>query len=218
MRLLAREGLVNEQRRYLLSVGLVFLFFVSLVAAGQTDNSTAATPALGDIVKKSKQAGAPKAKVVVDDDNIASHRGPIPALSLEGVDNSDEIVRAIHEFKKTHTPAETEEAMRLWYDEFDALMADVLDDNNRLIKRKEDRVLNEATGSYYGPDGDYERAMRRRNSAIAEDRSDFRRERKNGLMMARIQQTFMRVRNDLQMMGLKYEWFKIRNGNGNGSF
>ena len=97
-------------------------------------------------------------------------------------------------------------------------MADVLDDNNRLIKRKEDRVLNEATGSYYGPDGDYERAVRRRNSAIAEDRSDFRRERKNGMMMARIQQTFMRVRNDLQMIGLKYEWFKIRNGNGNGSF
>ncbi|MBI3478676.1 MAG: hypothetical protein HY010_23355 [Acidobacteria bacterium] len=217
MRFLVRGGLVNEQRRYLLSVGLAFIFLVSLVAFGQTDNSTATTP-LGDIVKKNKQAGTPKAKVVVNDDNLTSHRGPIPAISLEGVDNSDEIVHAIQEFKKTHTPAETEETMRLWYDEFDTMMADVLDDNNRLVKRKEDRALNEATGSYYGTDGDYERAMRRRNSAIAEDRSDFRRERKNGMMMARIQQTFMKVRNAMQSIGLRYEWFKIRNGNGNGSF
>lgn len=102
---------MNEQRRYLLSVGLAFIFFVSLVAAGQTDNSTAATPALGDIVKKSKQAGAPKAKVVVNDDNLTSRPGPISAISLEGVDNSDETIRVIHEFKKTHTPAETEETM-----------------------------------------------------------------------------------------------------------
>ena len=143
------------------------------------------------------------------------------ALVVEdSADDTRLVVRTLNDsgFAIAWERVETEEAMRLWYDEFDALMADVLDDNNRLIKRKEDRVLNEATGSYYGPDGDYERAVRRRNSAIAEDRSDFRRERKNGMMMARIQQTFMRVRNDLQMIGLKYEWFKIRNGNGNGSF
>jgi hypothetical protein len=48
--------------------------------------------------------------------------------------------------------------------------------------------------------------------------SDFRRGRKNGMMMARIQQTFIKVRNDLQSINLRYDWSKIRNANGNGSF
>jgi hypothetical protein len=198
-------------------LGVAVACFASLPSIGQTGSGTDSAP-LGDIAKKNKAATAAKAKVVVNDDNLHSQRGPIPAISLEGVDNSDEIAHAIREFRKTHTPAETEEAIRHWYDEFDGMLADTLDDNSRLIKRKEDRALNEATGSYYGQDGDYNRAMQRRNSAILEDRSDFRQQRKDGLMVGKIQQTFIKVRNDLQIIGLRYEWFKVRNANGNGSF
>jgi hypothetical protein len=207
---------MDWKRTFPPSFSLVLILCCASPIVGQTADSSA-TP-LGEIVKKSKTSPGPKAKAVITDENLKSRRGPIPGIALEGVDNSDEIIRAIREFKKTHTPAETEEAVRMWYDEFDTLMADTLDDNSRLIKRKEDRNLTEATGGYYGPDGDYYRAMQRRNSEIAQDRADFRRGRKNGFMMARIQQTFMKVRNDLQSINLKYEWFKIRNGNGNGSY
>jgi len=209
---------MNSKRKCLIAFGFILIFLSSSSSFSQTGNSSASTPALGDLVKKNKQAGARKAKVVVDDDNLHSQRGPIPAIALEGVDNSDEIIRAIQEFRKINKPSETEEALRLWYDEFDSLMADAVDDNTRLIKRKEDRSLTEATGSYYGRDGDYDKAMQRRNSAISEDREDFRRGRKNGFTIARIQQTFMKVRTGIQIGGLKYDWFKIRNGNGNGSF
>ena len=208
---------MNCKRECLIAFGLILIFLNSSSSFSQTGNSSASSPALGDVVKN-KQAGGRKAKVVVNDENLNSQRGPIPAIALEGVDNSDDIVRAIQEFRKINKPAETEEAVRLWYDEFDSLMSDALDDNIRLIKRKEDRSLTEATGSYYGRDGDYDKAMQRRNSAIGEDREDFRRSRKNGFTIARIQQTFMKVRSGLQASGLKYEWFKIRNGNGNGSF
>jgi hypothetical protein len=205
------------KRNGLLGFAPALIFVTSLHALGQTSGSSASPP-LGDIVKKSKQTVAPKSKVVVNDDNLTSQRGPIPGIAFEGVDNSDEIIRAIREFKKSHTSAKTEETVRLWYDECDSIMAAALDDNSRLVKRKEDRALTEATGAYYGPDGDYSRATQRRNSAIAEDREDFRRARKNGLMMARIQQTLTKVRSDLQVSGLKYDWFKVRNGNGNGSY
>ncbi|HUM04833.1 MAG TPA: hypothetical protein VLT90_05190 [Terriglobales bacterium] len=173
---------------------------------------------MGEIAKKSKQSAGPKAKAVITDENMKTRRGPIPGISLEGPDNSDEIITAIREFRKNHKPEETEEAVRLWYDEFDSLFATVLDDNTRLVQRKEDRSLTEATGGYYGSDGDYNRAVQRRNSAISQDRDDFRRQRKNGFMVARIQQTFIKVRNDLQAIGLRFEWFKIRNANGNGTF
>jgi hypothetical protein len=211
---------MNRKRKNFLAVGPALIFIISLTpfnCFGQSDSSGAPNPPLGDVAKKSKQASA-KAKVVVDDDNLNSRKGPIPGIAFEGVDNSDEIIHAIREFRKTHTVPETEEIVRQWYDEFDSLMAGVLDDNSRLVQRKEDRTLTEATGNYYGPDGDYQRAMQRRKTAIAEDREDFRRGRRNGFMMARVQQTFTKVRNDLQTIGLRFEWFKIRNGNGNGSY
>jgi len=191
---------------------------LALTAPGFGQTADTSTPSLGEVARKSKQSGGPKAKAVVTDENMKSRRGPIPSIALEGVDNSDEIISAIHAFRKTHTPAETEEAVRQWFDEFDSLFATVLDDNSRLIQRKEDRNLTEATGSYYGSDGDYNRAVQRRNSAISQDRDDFRRGRQNGFTIARIQQTFIKVRNDLQAMGLRFDWFKVRNANGNGSF
>ena len=199
-----------------LSFALVLISFVPLGIAAQNVDSS--PPSLGDIARKSKKDAGPKAKAVVTDENLKSQRGPIPAIALEGVDNSDEIIRAIRDYRKNHSPAETEEAVRVWYDEFDSLIANALDDNTRLIKRKEDRVLTEITGAYYGPDGDYYKAVQRRNDAIAEDREDFRCGRKNGFMIARIQQTFMKVRSALQACNMRYEWFKIRNGNGNGSY
>ena len=207
---------MNWKRMFALSFSQLFILFFASSIVGQSADSS--TSSLGDIARKSKQATGPKAKAVLTDENLKSQSGPVPGIALEGVDNSEEIIRAIRGYRKTHSNAETEEAVRQWYDEFDSLMASVLDDNTRLIQRKEDRRLTEATGAYYGPDGDYYRAVQRRNSAIAEDREDFRRGRKNGFTIARIQQTFMKVRADLQACNLKYEWFKIRNGNGNGSY
>jgi hypothetical protein len=207
---------MNWKRTPPLSLGLVLVFFFPSSAAGQAADSS--TPSLGDVARTSKKAGGPKAKALVTNENLKSQSAAIPAIAMEDVDNSDEIIRAIRGYRKTHSDVQTEEAVRQWYDEFDSLMASILDDNARLIQRKEDRNLTEATGAYYGPDGDYYKAVQRRNSAIAEDREDFRRRRKNGFTVARIQQTFMRVRSDLQSCNLRYDWFKIRNANGNGSY
>jgi hypothetical protein len=207
---------MNWKRTLPLSLGPVLVFFFASSAAGQAADSSA--PSLGDVARTSKKAAGPKAKAVVTNENLKSQNGPIPAIAMEDVDNSDEIIRAVRGYRKTHSDAQTEEAVRQWYGEFDSLLASILDDNARLVQRKEDRNLTEATGAYYAPDGDYYKAAQRRNNAIAEDREDFRRRRKNGFMVARIQQTFMKVRFDLQSCNLRYDWFKIRNANGNGSY
>src|SRR5258705_3866478 len=89
----ALEDVMNCKRECLIAFGLILIFLNSSSSFSQTGNSSASTPALGDVVKKNKQAGTRKAKVVVNDDNLNSQRGPIPAIALEGVDNSDDIVR-----------------------------------------------------------------------------------------------------------------------------
>ena len=42
--------------------------------------------------------------------------------------------------------------------------------------------------------------------------------RDNGMLAGRLQQAFMKIRNGINRYNLHYDWFKIRNGNGNGSF
>jgi hypothetical protein len=206
---------MSLERNHILALALTCF----LVPSGftQTGDSGTATPSLGDIAKQNKKASGLKAKTVITDETLKAHAGPIPGIALEGVDNSDEIMRAIREFRKTHSPTETEAAVRLWYDESDAILAKALDDNARLVVRKEDRNLANATGEYANR-VDYSQAMERRNSEIREDRNDFRSYRRNGFLIGRVQQSFIKIRNDLQSGGLRYDWFKIRNANGNGSF
>jgi len=203
--------------RSLLPLGSVVILLSSW-AASQTGAGNNSEPPLGDVVKQSRKSSSPKAKTVITDDTLQRQLGPIPGIVFEGVDNSDEIIRAIREYRKNHAPAETEEVVRHWYNEFDTMMARTLDDNARLVARKEDRRLAIATGEYGERVANYSALEERRNGEIRADRDDFRRLRQNGLMMARIQQTFLKVRGDLQRCYLRYEWFKIRNGNGNGSF
>lgn len=204
------------QCRCFLVSGLAFTFLCLSQMYSQTPNSGSSSPPLGDVVKKAKQNAGPKAKTVINEETLKP-QDPIPAIAFADIDNSDDIIKAIHEFKKNHSPSETEETVRQWYDESDSIFLKALDDNARLIVRKEDRTLADVTGEYNRA-GDYSRAVERRNGAIREDRNDFRSYRSNGFRIARIQQTLMKVRNDLQVCGLRYEWFKIRNGNGNGSF
>lgn len=89
----ARGEPMEWKRNRLLGFAPALIFVTSLHSLGQTSGSNASPP-LGDIVKKSKQTVAPKSKVVVNDDNLNSQRGPIPGIAFEGVDNSDEIIRA----------------------------------------------------------------------------------------------------------------------------
>jgi len=42
--------------------------------------------------------------------------------------------------------------------------------------------------------------------------------RDNGMLTGRIQQAFMRIRTGISRYNLRYEWFKVRNAHGNGSF
>jgi len=215
---LEHRGFMKFENKRLPVFGLMFMFFFSLQGLGQAGSSDTSGP-LGDVAKKSNKSSASKAKIVVTDDNLKSQRGPIPEIALEGMDNSDEIVKAIQEFGKSHSPAETEDAVRAWYEEWDKALVRAIDDNKMLIARKEDRNLSGVTRQQcYEDPPDYCRELDRRNSEIRQDRDDYHSYNRNGLHIGRIQQTLIAVRGRLQAPYLRYSWFKVRNANGVGSF
>ena len=168
-------------------------------------------PSLAEAAKKSSTTT--KAKLVIDDDNLRSSRGPIPDMNIEGVDNSDEIIKAIDTFRRSHSAVETEQTIRSWYDRYDLLFQHALDENTEIKTRRQDRSAD--LQKY--PD-DWKKLQERRSTELHSELQDQRSVQKNGLLMARIQQTIQKVRNAMQVYGLKYGWMKIRFGNGNGSW
>jgi hypothetical protein len=187
------------------------LFAFILVIACSALIAQEAEPSLADAAKK-KGDGKPKSKVVITEENLPAH-GPLPSMNLEGVDNSDEVLKSIDQYRQTHTTAEIEQIVRDWYDEYYTLFVKAFTDSEEIKSRAQDRSY---TPRRYSDDaGKYqEQRLAEVHSAV----QDQRLVTKNNLLMARIQQSFQKVRNGLQARSIKYDWMKIRFGNGNGSW
>ena len=64
----------------------------------------------------------------------------------------------------------------------------------------------------------YAKCQQQRQTEIRGARQDGFVMRDNGMVTGRIQQAFMRIRSGISRYNLHYDWFKVRNANGNGSF
>lgn len=67
----------------------------------------------------------------MSDDDLECTAGPLPSLKLDGVENSDELIQAIAEYKQKHTPVPIEEAVRQWYDFYDDQLEAGIRDKHR---------------------------------------------------------------------------------------
>lgn len=176
----------------------------ALAAAAWAQDSPQQEKSLGEVAREAKKSPTPKAKVVVTEDSntLKGHPSPIPAIFKDGLDNSDDILNAILDYKAKHTDDETAATAKAWYEENDMRLKDAIDENAR---------IEAAVQPPYTTPEQY-------RAIVAERRHDLQLRRENGLLMARIQNTFIKVRNGLVAHGMKYPWFKIRCGNGNCSF
>jgi|SRR5208282_5676592 len=157
-----------------------------------------------------------RAKRVIDDDDLELHKSPIPRLSLEGTDNIAEIVAAVKKYKESHTPQQTEAAFRDWFDETNDVLTAAIRESGNLRDLRESNINN--SNDLCQDSGDWEQCQKLRLADARGARSDQNRIRNDGFVTGRIQQAFMKIRSDLVMIGLRYEWFKIQNANGVGSF
>jgi hypothetical protein len=165
---------------------------------------------------KTSKKPAAHAKRVIDDDDLELHKSPIPRLTLEGTDNIAEIVAAVKKYKESHTPQQTEAAFRDWFDETNDVLTAAIRESSNLRDLRESNINN--SNDLCQDSGDWEQCQKLRLADARGARSDQNRIRNDGFVTGRIQQAFMRIRNDLMMIGVRYEWFKIQNANGVGSF
>lgn len=172
---------------------------------------------LAEIARDSKKDKKEPARIVLSDENQLLHKPLIPDVFDGGLDNSDDILKAIDAYRTAHNLQETEAVVHAWYDKHDALLANAIEENRRIEQRDRDRQMGYRV-SDVRPQSQQEYAELQRVELISR-REDMRHKQENGLLSARIQQTFGRIRTQVKSRyGMNIEWFKIRCGNGNCSF
>ena len=119
---------------------------------GQSSDSS--DPSLGEVAKKNdavrkeKDASA-KPKHVFTDDDMSVRKSPIPSIALQGADNTEEVLAAIHDFRATHDAAATEDVVHDWFDEQTEDLSEAIAANLRLQKHNQMRMESAQDRSSY---------------------------------------------------------------------
>ena len=189
---------------------IVFTWASAVVAqmpATVAETAPSQPKSLANVARASKKE-KPVAKFVLTEDTPAAAKGPIPDAFVDGCDNTEDILKALQEYSASHKPKEIEDVVHAWYDKNNTIMSNAIAENQRITQSQGDRQY-----SYYIPEGrpqsqqeSYDKAHVQSISA----RQDQKRLAENNALTQHIQQSFIRVRNQLSVKGTKYEWFKIR--------
>ena len=199
---------------------LLIASMASVQAPAQTSASSSTTPAAstnleGSIAAAAKESKTQKpahAKKVFTDEDMEITAGPLPHLRMEGSENGDEIIAAISAYKASHTPEQTEQAVRIWYERYDDMLAAAIQEN---MEMKTLRDANQSNGYYLCQESqDYQKCQSRQMAEMRGARNDQDEMSKNSQLEVRIQHVFSKVRNGLMQNNLHYDWFKIRTTNG----
>jgi|ERR1700733_3228039 len=166
---------------------------------------------LAAAARSTKAQKVAHAKKVVTDEDMEVTAGPLPRLKMDGAENADDILAAITAYKAAHTPAQTEDAVHLWYDRYDAMLAAAIEEN---LDLKTLRDANLSNGyELCQQSQDYQQCQNRQIAEQRGARSDQIQTAANINLMVRIQHSFMKVRNGLQQNNLHYAWFRVRTTN-----
>jgi len=209
-------------------LALILILPCTLLSLGQSGDS--ASPPLGDVVKKKSETKKDsdkdrfnKPKHIFTDDDLSVRRSPFPAIVLQGAENADTVLAAIHDFRANHSAEETEIAVHDWFDEETTILSAAIESNARLFKHNQMRMeAAQDRSSYpyaYGNDGDYSKYNERLTTERWSQRVDARSSQENFQVISRIQQTLAKVRFDVichpnRTKAAAYDWFKIPTANG----
>jgi len=192
----------------------VLLAFAALISAQNAtppqDPTDTGSP-LAAAARSAKAQKATHAKKVFTDEDMEATAGPLPRLKMDGAENADEVAAAISKYKTTHTPEQTEQAVRIWYDRYDEMLAAAIQENQDMTSLRNANVSNGYELCQQSQD--YQQCQNRQMAEQRGARSDQLEMAKNNALIVRVQHSFMKVRNGLQMNGLHYDWFKIRTTN-----
>ncbi|MGP0017458.1 MAG: hypothetical protein ACLPHP_02720 [Candidatus Sulfotelmatobacter sp.] len=177
-----------------------------------TQSSSSSEAPIAAAARDAKAQKAARAKKVFTDEDMEATAGPLPRLKMDGPENGDDVAAAIAKYKADHTPEQTENAVHIWYDRYDDMLAAAIQTNIDVTVLRQTNYNNGYELCQQSQD--YQQCNNRQMAELRGARNDQVELTKNNNLEVRIQHAFMKVRNGLMMNGLRYDWFKIRTTNG----
>ena len=210
-------GRIRVQSACMKSIVVIAFLSLMSVLPGQGQTVSDQPKSLAEVARDSRKEKKEQAKIVLSDDTPQLHKSAIPDVFYGGIDNIDEILKAIEEYRGSHNLQETEAVVHIWYDKHDALLENAIEENRRIEQRDRDRQLGYSVSDAHPRSSEEYQEMQR--VELISRREDMKHKQENSLLSARIQQAFGRVRVQMKSKyGMNIEWFKIRCGNGNCSY
>jgi len=208
----ARSQRILIQLGCVLAIGAGAMAHSSPSSAVSTQPQTSASDqSVAGAVRDSRAQKAAHAKKVFTDEDMDAATGPLPKLKMDGIDNTDQIISEVGNYKKTHTPEQTEQVVHDWYDEYDNQLAAAIRDN---LDRQTLMQENQANGyDLCRQGGDYEKCANRQMSEAVAARNDQSTMARNNALIHRLQNAFSKIRSGMFQYNLRYSWFKIRTTN-----
>jgi hypothetical protein len=201
-------------KSYLVEVALLLAFSAVSLAQNTPATSSDTSNSLAAAARKAKATSQAHAKKVFTDDDMEAQAGPFPRMKMDGADNDDEILAAISKYKLTHTPQQTEDAVRGWFDRYDQELAAAMKSNSDTVSLRNANLTNGYQLCQQVQD--YEDYAHCQSRQMAEQRGaqhDRNEITNNNNVVMRIQHSFTKIRFGLNQTGLHYDWFKVRNVN-----
>jgi len=187
-------------------IRLLSILSVACLAQAAIWAQSAPAKSLAEMAAQAKAHKTGQAHVVLNDESIESHKPLIPDVAATA-DNTEEIMKASSEFRKSHTRAETENVLHEWYDKHDGLVAKAANENERINAREQ--AHQNVNGYGYRSAGEYQANY---ESDMRSAREDYQRMRENAMLAGRIQQALTKIRGQLRTQGMDFDWFKLRCG------
>jgi hypothetical protein len=132
--------------RWDITLSLAILFcgaaVVTPAAAQSSPPASGSDKSIAAAVRDAKAQKTSHAKRVFTDDDMDTTTTAVPRLRVEGAENCDDILAAIGKYKLTHTPAQTEAAVRACYDRYNEQLAAAIQENLDLKTLSEANTFN----------------------------------------------------------------------------
>lgn len=180
--------------------------------AGMIGQTAAPQKSLAEMAAQANTKKAEHARVVMNDDSVQAQKPLIPNVWEGDCDNSDAIVAAISDYRRSHSKAETEELMHAWYDKHASMLDHAADENRRIQHgRDNSRSMSPYDYAYMRP-GDYRQYYESQLAASRSAYDDQWRYAQNYQTVYRTETVFARVKTSVRRMGMDFDWFKLHCG------
>lgn len=188
------------------------LFLPAASAQTQTQSSTP-PKSLAEMAASANTKKTEHAQVVLNDETVAAQKPLIPNVWENDCDNTDAIMAAITDYRRSHTRNETEDVIHNWYDRHAELLDHAAEENRRIQRGRQEQYYGYPSYEYGNmKPGDYRQYYEAQQAASRSAYDDQWRYNQNYQLIYHTETVFQKVKYGIRRMGMDFDWFKLRCG------